>query len=46
MIESQGQAVVTAPVAAKQNTHNSSQPFSRLGWNADITSHTKKNEVC
>ncbi|XP_033210325.1 coronin-7 isoform X2 [Belonocnema kinseyi] len=41
--ENQGQTVVTAPVTAKQNTHNSSQPFSR--WNADITSHSKTNEI-
>lgn len=44
--ENQGQAVVTAPVAAKQNFHNSSQPYNRSGWNQDNTSHSKTNEVC
>lgn len=45
LTENQGQAVVTAPVAAKQNFHNSSQPFNRSGWNQDITSHSKTNEI-
>ncbi|XP_051175953.1 coronin-7 isoform X1 [Leptopilina boulardi] len=45
LTENQGQAVVTAPVAAKQNFHNSSQPYNRSGWNQDNTSHSKTNEI-
>ncbi|XP_054002829.1 coronin-7 isoform X2 [Hylaeus anthracinus] len=44
--ESQGQGVVTAPVAAKQSTTPfsvSAQPFSRLGWNPDVKA--KQEEI-
>lgn len=45
--ENQGQGVVTAPVAAKQQSATpfsvSAQPFNRLGWNPDVKA--KQEEV-
>ncbi|XP_076761754.1 coronin isoform X2 [Xylocopa sonorina] len=47
LTENQGQAVVTAPVAAKQQStipfSVSAQPFNRLGWNPDVKA--KQEEI-
>ncbi|XP_050595687.1 coronin-7 isoform X2 [Bombus affinis] len=47
LTENQGQGVVTAPVAAKQQSATpfsvSAQPFNRLGWNPDVKA--KQEEI-
>ncbi|XP_012141372.1 coronin isoform X2 [Megachile rotundata] len=47
LTENQGQGVVTAPVAAKQQStapySGSAPPFSRLGWNSDVKA--KQEEI-
>ncbi|XP_043587730.1 coronin-7 isoform X2 [Bombus pyrosoma] len=47
LTENQGQGVVTAPVAAKQQSTTpfsvSAQPFNRLGWNPDVKA--KQEEI-
>ncbi|XP_017754269.1 PREDICTED: coronin-7 isoform X2 [Eufriesea mexicana] len=47
LTENQGQSVVSAPVAAKQQSTTpfsvSAQPFNRLGWNPDVKA--KQEEI-